>query len=192
MSTSAGARIDASRSIADRKRRRVLYQVMIFAALLGLVGYGFSRFVLSPAQSSSGVPQFVGALGLINSVEGKEALTEINKLHGTGISLTSAYIADYEGRYGGTHMKVWAGEAGSPDAAEALITQMVNGINRGGSPFSSPKKVKIAGHEVWQADGAGGSFFFYRSGDPSDRVVWLTINGGGDPLSLVESALRTF
>ncbi len=95
------------------RRRRVFLQLGLFIALVALVGYGFTRYVVAPQGSSSSVPQFVGALGLTNSVEGAQAESEINQLHGTDITLTNAYIAQYSGRYGGAHMQVWVGEAAS-------------------------------------------------------------------------------
>jgi hypothetical protein len=173
-----------------KKRRFPLIQVVMIAAVLGLIWYGFGRYVLAPAQSSA-VPEYIGPLKLVSHVEGPEALTEINKLHGASISLQNAFIADYSGIYGGDHVKVWAGSAGSRDAAAELIDRMVKGINRGGTGFNNLKQIKVAGLDVWQADGAGGNFFFYISLEPADRVVWLTIDSMSS-ISLIESAIKVF
>ncbi len=190
VSAPPGDRTGSNSGAGGRKRRLVLFQVVMFAALLGLVWYGFGQYVLAPAKSS-GIPQYLGSLKIASHVEGTEAQTQINRLHGTGISLQSAFIADYKGEYGGVHVQVWAGSAGSEAAATDLINRMVNGINRGGTGFTNLRQVKVAGHEVWQVDGKGGQFFFYISLEPGDRVVWLTIEGS-DSASLLESAVRVF
>lgn len=190
VSTSAGGRTDSKNGVGGRKRRLVLFQMVMLAAVLGLVWYGFGRYVLAPVQSSA-VPQYVGSLRLASHVEGTEALTEINRLHGTSISLQNAFIAEYKAEYGGDHLTVWAGNAGSDPAAADLISRMVKGIERGGTGFTNLRQVKVAGHDVWQADGVGGNFFFYKSSETGDRVIWLTIEGS-DSVSLLESAVRVF
>ncbi|MFH0941981.1 MAG: hypothetical protein V1823_03030 [Chloroflexota bacterium] len=178
------------KEIRAGKRRLRLFQVVIFVAVLGLVGYGFGKYVLAPPESSA-VPQYVGSLKLTSLVEGTEARSQINRLHGTSISLENAFIAEYEPPYGGEHLMVWVGEAGSEAAAVDLINRMVEGINRGGAGFSNPRQVPVAGHDVWQADGAGGNFFFYKSLEPGDRVVWLTIKASNSA-ALLERAVREF
>ncbi|MDO8567525.1 MAG: hypothetical protein Q7R57_02280 [Dehalococcoidales bacterium] len=159
----------------------------MFAALLGLVWYGFGQNVLAPAKPS-GIPQYLGSLKIASQVEGTEAQTQINRLHGTSISLQNAFIVEYKAEYGGGYVQVWAGSAGSEAAAADLINRMVNGINRGGTGFTNLRQVKVASHDVWQADGKGGQFFFYIS---ADRVVWLTIEGS-DSAALLESAVKVF
>ncbi len=173
-----------------KKRRFHLYYGVMLIALLGLVWSGFSRYVLAPQQSST-VPQYLGTLKLVSHEEGPEALADINRLHGTEISLKDAFIADYAAPYGGKHMMVWVGEAGSRAAAEDLIDRMVKGISKGGSGFTNPRQVQVAGQEIWRADGPNGNFFFYISKEPADRVVWLTIEAE-DSSSLLESALKVF
>ncbi len=158
--------------------------------MLGLVGFGFIRYVLTPPDSAT-APQYVGSLKLTSIVEGAEAQLQINKLHGTNISLENAFIAEYKPPYGGEHMMVWVGEASSETAAEDLISRMVDGINRGGAGFTNPRQTNVNGHDVWQVDGTGGSFFFYISPEHADRVVWLSIEGKGIP-ALLEAAVRAF
>ena len=190
MSVSPGVRTSPNNSAGGRKRRLVLFQIVMLAVVLGLVWYGFGRYVLAPEQSSS-VPQYIGALRLASHIEGPEAQTQINRLHGTDISLESAFIAEYRGEYGGDRIQVWAGSAGSEVAAADLINRMVNGINKGGTGFTNLRQVKVAGRDVWQVDGKGGQFFFYIALEPADRVIWLTIEGSNSA-SLLESAVKIF
>lgn len=180
-----------TKEVRGGEKRLHLFQVVIFVAVLGLVGYGFTKFVLAPPESSSGAPQYVGSLKLASLVEGTEAQSQINRLHGTSISLENAFIAEYQPPYGGEHLMVWVGEAGSEAAAVDLINRMVEGINRGGAGFSNPRQVQVAGHDVWQADGTGGSFYFYKSLETGGRVVWLTIKASNSA-ALLERAVREF
>src|SRR3989304_3887237 len=150
----------------------------------------FGRYVLAPPESST-APQYVGSLKLTSLVEGVDAQSQINKLHGTSISLENAFIAEYQPPYGGEYLMVWVGEAGSEAAADDLINRMVAGIKRGGSPFSNPRQVQVAGNTVWQTDGTGGNFYFYKSPERGDRVVWLTIEGKGGA-ALLERAVKAF
>lgn len=186
----SGASVSRDESRGGKRRRR-LFPVAVAVTVLGLVGYAFGRYVLVPPTSSSGAPQYVGSLKLARLIEGEEALSQINRLHGTSIGLKKAFIAEYQPAYGGEHLMVWAGEASSEAAAEELIRLMVEGIKRGGAGFANPREVQMAGHTHWQADGDGGGFFFYRSREPGDRVVWLTIQGGGSA-ALLESAVKLF
>ena len=158
---------------------------------MGLVGFGFVRYVLAPPESSSSAPQYVGSLKLTSLVEGADAQSQINKLHGTSITLENAFIAEYQPPYGGEYLMVWVGEAGSEVAADDLINRMVAGIKRGGSPFSNPRQVQVDGYDIWQADGTGGNFYFYKSPERVDRVIWLTIEGKGGA-ALLEAAVKAF
>lgn len=179
-----------TKRIRGGKRRLPLFQIIIFLAVLGLVGYGFSRYVLAPPESST-APQYVGSLKLTSLVEGTEAQAQINQLHGTNISLENAFIAEYQPPYGGDHLMVWVGEAGSEAAAEDLINRMVAGIKRGGAGFSNPRQVQVAGQDVWQTDGTGGNFYFYISSEHNNRVVWLSIEGKGST-AVLERAVKEF
>jgi len=192
----SGGRPSSAVKQPDRARaakgRRILLQLVIFVALIALVGYGFTRYVLAPVGSSS-VPEYVGSLGITNRVEGQEAETEINKLHGTDITLKNAYIAQYSGRYGGAHLQVWVGETGSPAEAQELIQRMAIAINKGTSPFSNPREETVAGRKLWQTDGPDGSFFFYESQELPTRVVWLSIeHTEGTTEAILASALKVF
>ncbi|MDO8687166.1 MAG: hypothetical protein Q7K41_01110 [Dehalococcoidales bacterium] len=182
--------VQTTKEIRGGKRRLPLFQIVIFVAVLGLVVYGFSRYVLAPPESST-APQYVGSLKLTSLVEGAEAQSQINQLHGTSISLENAFIAEYQPPYGGDHLMVWVGEAGSETAASDLISRMVAGIKRGGTPFSNPRQIQVAGHDIWQTDGTGGNFYFYISPAHANRVVWLSIEGKGGA-AVLERAVKEF
>lgn len=173
------------------KKRRPIFPVLIIAAVLGLVGYGFTRYVIAPPANSSGVPQYVGTLKLTSLTEGEEALAAVSRLHGTTISLENAFIADYYPPYGGEHLMVWGGDAGSTVAAVDLIERMVKAIGRGDAGYTNPRQVKVDGHDIWQVDGKDGNFYFYVSTEHPDKVVWLTITSKSSA-ALLEAAIKAF
>ncbi len=183
--------VQRTKEIRGEKRRLPLFQVIIFVAVLGLVAYGFGRYVLAPPESSSSTPQYIGPMKLTSLVEGAEARSEINKLHGTEIRLENAFIAAYQPPYGGDHLMVWVGEAESETAAEDLIKRMVEGIKRGGAGYSNPRQIQVSGQNIWQTDGTGGNFYFYISPEHANRVVWLSIEGKGGA-AVLEAAVKAF
>ncbi len=153
-----------------------------------MVWFSFGQNVLAP-QKQTGVPEQLGTLELIGSVEGSEALAQIGRLHGTDIKLVSAYIAEYA--HGNERVTVWVGKAESSNAGAELIKRMLQAIEKGGSGFTNLQRLTIAGHEVFRVDGPGGEHFFYNSREQQDRVVWLTVEVA-DALPILEQALKNF
>jgi hypothetical protein len=133
-------------------------------------------------------------LRLTGSVDGEEAMGQVNKLHGVDIELVSAYIAHYAG--GNEGATVWVGTAENRLAASALLDKMLEGITASGkSGFSNLRKLNLAQAyttaEIYQVDGPGGEHFFYLSGKTAERVVWLTVEAS-DSLSIIEQAIETY
>ena len=133
-----------------------------------MVWFSFGQNVLSP-QKQLGVPEQLGTLELIGSIEGSEALSQIGRLHGTDIKLVDAYIAEYA--HGNERVTVWVGRAENNNAGVELIKSMLQGIERGGSGFSNLQRLSIADHEVFRVDGPGGEHFFYISKEQREMVV---------------------
>ncbi len=135
------------------------------------------------------VPERLGDLQLIGSVEGSEALNQVRGLHGTDIKLETAHIVEYI--HGTERVTVWVGIAENRDAAAELMMRMIKGIEKGGSGFNNLKRLTIAGHEVFRVDGPGGRHFFYSSQKQREAVVWVTIEAD-DPLPILKEALNEF
>ncbi len=147
-------------------------------------------------QKQLNVPQRLGTLELIGTIEGSEALAQVNRLHGADIELVSVYIAEYAHasspyHSGDERLTVWVGRTESRDAAAELTRRMTEGIERGGSGFSNLQRLTIADHEVFRVEGPGGEHFFYSSREQRERVVWLTVEAA-DPLPILEQALKNF
>lgn len=176
--------------MAKKKKRRgsLLVQLAIIAGLLGVVWFSFGQNVLAPSEQL-GVPERLGALELIGSIDGPEALAQITELHGIDIELVSAYIADYA--YGNERATVWVSVTESSAAGAELTRRMFLAIEDGGSPFSNPRRLSIAVREVFQVDGPGGEHFFYNPVESGEDVVWLSVEAV-DALAIMEEALRIF
>ncbi len=183
-------KISTSKIIPRTKKRRGLrlFQLCIVVGFLAVVWFSFGQNVLLP-QKQLDVPERLGTLELIGTIEGSEAMVRINRLHGTDIKLVSAYIAEYA--RGNERVTVWVGRAENKDAAAELTRRMIKAIERGGSGFSNLQRLTIAGHEVFRVDGPGGEHYFYISGEQGERIVWLTVEDA-DSLPILEQALENF
>ncbi len=173
----------------DKKRRPPLLQIGIAIVFLALIGGSFGMNVLAPAQGTPTIPRYLGSLALDHSMQGEEAMDEINKLHRTNIKLVNAVIAQYG--TGNDMVMVWLGRAESRQAALDLITDMVKGIEKGTSTFSNPSQIKVGNYPVWQVDGPGGKFFFYESKDSDSRVVWVSVQSKNYN-EILERAVKAF
>lgn len=135
------------------------------------------------------MPERLGALELTGTIEGAEALAQVNRLHGTDIELVSAYIAEYA--HDDERVTAWVGKTESSSAGAELINKMIQAIEKGGSGFSNLQRLTIADQEVFQVVGPGGEHFFYNSKEPKGQIVWLTIEAA-DVLPILEQAIKTF
>ncbi len=166
----------------------LLFQLFIVVGVLAVVWLSFGQNVLAP-QKQTGVPEHLGTLELISTIEGSEALAQISRLHGTDIKLVSAYIVEYAND--NERVIVWVGRAESSNTGAELIKRMLQAIEKGGSGFSNLQRLTIADHEVFRVDGPGGEHFFYNSREPREAVVWLTVEAA-DALSILEQVVKTF
>ncbi|MBI2916965.1 MAG: hypothetical protein HYY01_03140 [Chloroflexi bacterium] len=154
------------------RRRGVLVLVVVLVlAFLAMFVYAFQSTVL---VRRAGIPEKVGELELVSKVEGEAAIAQVGRLHGTDIALKDAYIAKYA--HSGLQLTAWVGKAEDTTAAAELLRRMVEGINRGGSPFSNLRQQRIEDQGVYQVDGPGGRHYFYAS---DNKVIWLTLEGTG-------------
>lgn len=154
-----------------------------------MVWFSFGQNVLAP-QGQSAVPERLGALELIGTSEGPEALAQVNRLHGTDIELVSAYIAEYA--HNDERVTVWVGNTENSNAGAELTERMVQAIENGEvSVFSNLQRLTIAGQEIFQVAGPGGEHFFYNPKELKGQIVWLIIEAV-DVLPILEQAIKTF
>ncbi len=182
-------KISNSRGTNEKKKRqgRLLFQILIIAGFLAVLWFSFDQNVLKPQNSA--VPERWQMLELVSTIEGDEAMGGVNRLHGTEITLVSAYIANYAG--GTERATAWVGSAGNAKTATEITRRMVEAIAKGGAGFSNLRQMTIAGHDVFRVDGPGGEHIFYISWEHPDRIVWLTVNAA-DVLPILETGIKIF
>lgn len=171
-----------------KRNRQLLFQLLVVIGFLTLIWFSFGQNVLAP-RTQVEVPERLGTLELVSSIEGSEALAQVNRLHGTGINLVTAYIAEYAS--GNQRVTVWAGGVETSGAAAELTRRMVEGIAGGNSGFSNLQRLTIVDHEIFQVDGAGGEHFFYRSRKAGEMVIWLTVEAV-EARPILEQAVKLF
>lgn len=135
---------------------------------------GALRTRIAEARSLGGAaprqqpPGSLGDLKLAHASQGKEALEEINRLHGKDINAKAGYVAHYEKQ--GTAAMVYLAEASSTDQAARQIGQMRARIQRGDTPFSGLKTLTADGTTLYSVLGQGQTHYFYRQ---EANVLWL-------------------
>lgn len=183
----------------DSTRRRLkwhysLIVILVLAAIGGALlaaacGGSASTPAPTTASSSTSIAKSLGNLKLIGSLEGDEALSHINSLHGTNINLVTGYIAEYKGTDG--QATVWVGQAANSSDAGSLLQLMIDKIGQGSNGFSNVQPENISDKKVYAVSGPGGDNAFYAV---DNKVVWLTITASNAQTSrsILEQALKTF
>ena len=149
----------------------------------------------TPVPTIAGVgavapPAFVG-MNRTSYTPGTQALAEINKLHDAAIPLSDGYGAVYT--WQNLTVSIWSGVAASGTDAATVVKQMNDTIVKGGTAYSNPQSVTVAGQTVYQVQGPGGSNYFYQSTVYPTNIVWLTIQAPDTATnSLLQSALQIF
>ncbi len=182
----------------NAKRKSKLIQLFIVLGIVVLIGSSFGINVLG-ARKHPGVPEKLMEMRLGNYVSGSEALSQVNQLHGTGIQITGAIIADYSHDFNPYHksnderVDVWIGKTSTVADANVLVSQMYQAVQEGkrNTPFSNPRKVTVDGQELAQLDGPGGTHFFYAAAQPTPRIIWLTIKSA-NPDAVLSEVLKDF
>ncbi len=172
-----------------RKRRNVAWwQMVVIAIIIAAFVSSVGLNVIKPGGQLN-LPERLGILELVGAVEGEEAMSRIEDLHGIGFELTSAYIAEYV--HGSERGSVWVGRTDSSATAEALTQRMRAAIEDGSSPFSNVRQTRIAGRAVYRVDGPGGDHFFYHSERHGKEIVWLTVSVV-HPLDILEETVKHY
>ncbi|MEE8353642.1 MAG: hypothetical protein V3S10_04225 [Dehalococcoidales bacterium] len=173
----------------DRTRRHAAWwQTAVIAVIIAAVVFSFGLNVMSPGGRSD-LPERLGTLELVGAIEGEEAMSRVEGLHGIGLELTSAYIVEYV--HGSERGSVWVGRTVSSTTAEALTERMRAAIEEGDSVFSNVRQTLVAGRPVYRVDGPGGDHFFYHSERHGKQVVWLTVNAA-HPLDILAETVKYY
>lgn len=123
---------------------------------------------LGGAAARAEPPESLAGLKLVHATAGKEALEQINRLHGKEVGAQAAYVAHYESD--GAVAMLYATQASSTAEARRQLEQMSARIQRGATPFSDHKTSREGGITLHSALEQGQAHYFYRR-DAS--VLWL-------------------
>jgi hypothetical protein len=141
--------------------KRIAALLAVLAPILA--GYG-SAVLADP-------PRRLGELELVHAVQGKEALRQINRLHGKEVGTNEAYVAHYE--KAGAVAMLYLAQAPSKAHAAGQVTQMIEGIRRGEGPFYHLREIRQGEVTLYSALGQGQVHYFYqRDAD----VLWLAVD----------------
>lgn len=173
----------------DKKRRRTAWwQMGIVVVISASIIVSFGLNVAGPGRQSE-YPERLGTLELVGAVEGEEAMSRVDGLHGVAVELKSAYVVEYvRGRERGS---VWVGITDSSTTARALTERMRASIEEGNSAFSNISQIQVSGMSVYRVEGPGGDHYFYHSERRGKQIVWLTVNAA-HPQDILTEAIKYY
>lgn len=153
-------------------RLSVVAAPMVFALAVAVsVFLGLSS--IASEHEEGPAPAALAGYQLDGVMVGPDALAEINQLHGKEIEdVFDGWVGHYEEN--GT---VWVAAATTEDRAKQLLDDMVEGIQKGGSPFTGLKQREYEGQVFFSVSDGKQMHFFYQSGT---KVVWLAAPKGSE------------
>jgi hypothetical protein len=125
------------------------------------------------AQAGDGLPfnPHVPGFQVTHIVRGREAIHEINKLHGMEIDVVQGVIVHYGGSRA-DQVTIWASEASSRDLAQKQVNVMIEKMkNNPRSPFSGYRTGAIGATPTIGFYGMGQAHSVFRVGS---WVYWLS------------------
>lgn len=135
----------------------------IFGVLLLIMGCGKGRLDVR-------FPPKIGDYHLARLISGKEAIEEINRLHGRVINAIAGAIAIYNGEEGSA--TIWVSLAPSSEKAECQVQEMMREIQgRPGGPFFGVQKEVHREIPVYRFQGLGQMHFVFRR---DKQVYWVS------------------
>lgn len=137
--------------------------IFLTALALLLAGYG--------AAVRAEPPKSLGDLKLSHALQGKEALRDINRLHGKEVGAKDGYVAHYEKN--GAVAMLYLAQASSTAQAARQLKQMSNRIQKGDSPFYHLKTSRQGEITLYSALGQGQIHYFYQR---DSSVLWLAVD----------------
>ncbi|MBI3068610.1 MAG: hypothetical protein HYY79_06980 [Betaproteobacteria bacterium] len=139
--------------------------IAVFLAALALLLAGYGGAIRAEP------PGTLGDLKLLHALQGKEALREINRLHGKELGGKDGYVAHYE--KDGAVAMLYLAQASSTAQAARQLKQMSDRIRRGDSPFYHLKTSRRGEITLYSALGQGQIHYFYRR---DSSVLWLAVD----------------
>ena len=142
----------------------------MYRKYLILIILGFFLAGCSQTTSDIEFDPSIEDLKLVKLIEGHDAITAINKLHGTPLNVVRGYIAHYEGV--NDKATIWVSEASSQKLAQEQIEVMISKMkNNRRSPFSHYRNLEAKGLAVIAFNGIGQVHYVFRD---NKWVYWIS------------------
>ncbi|MDI3279884.1 MAG: hypothetical protein QJR13_00735, partial [Bacillota bacterium] len=141
----------------------------------------------APVQSvppPPGFPPTAGGLALVEVKEGREALAEISRLHGTQIEGERGWILTYSDGRG--RAVVWISEAKDEGVAREQVAEMLKKMEKS-KTFTPPQPLGIPTVEMYQTSGLNQMHFFWAKGR---RVYWVSADQVADLMPVMKDVLH--
>lgn len=157
-----------------RRRRRALANAAVAVWLLLFAGATlllFFRIWLPQerAKEAQPLPDHLGPVRLVETVEGPAAMAQVAKLHGKDIALANAYVGHYEEE--GARATVYVSISRTRSDAASLYKLMTVKIGKGNAVFTGLRKATTTnGLEGYSLQGMGQEHFYYLK---DKEVVWV-------------------
>ncbi|WP_366924568.1 hypothetical protein MFMK1_001553 [Metallumcola ferriviriculae] len=114
-------------------------------------------------------PQKLGALKLVQLLEGEEAKQNVYKLHGTTMELAGAFVANYASDF--EQVTIWASVAPNKKEAKEQVNAMHIKMEIS-EVFTDHQHAPVGNTLYHSVLGMGQSHLFYQRGDD---VIWISV-----------------
>lgn len=161
--------------------RRIASLLLIVAGLFLLVGAtGFAFYTQALGQPApASLPDNFAGLPLTQRNTGSQAVSELVRLHGEELSLTSGAV----GRYGAeAQATIWVSGVSFSFMASRTVNAMRDRIAEGRSPFTPAGKRNDGRRVIYELEGMGQKHYYFQS---KNSVIWLVVEN-----ALAEPALE--
>ncbi len=125
-------------------------------------------------------PASIAEMIRVDSLSGEKAIESVSQLHGTNITVSTAYIVSYQG-LNNQSMTIWYSEAKNVKDAKALF-QAMDGKMPNSQVFKNYRTIKIDNQEYKSVTGMDLQHYYWQTGK---RVIWIAI-GAPDSSSVLK------
>lgn len=120
-------------------------------------------------------PASLAGMIITDALSGQKAIESVSQLHGTAITVSTAYVVNYQGLDNQT-MTIWYSEAQNVQDATTLFLAMDKKMPNS-QAFQNYKTIKIDNQEYKSVTGMDQQHYYWQKGT---RVIWLAIGGAPD------------
>ncbi|MHB8172627.1 MAG: hypothetical protein ACYDG6_13985 [Thermincolia bacterium] len=177
--------------------KKNILSIGIIGSLLTIIFVGYYMFAGNPGKSGNSLngapagaaftkesfPQSLAGSTLAGEVvSGPDAMQNIDRLHGTSITIVEGYVVQYLGK---NEVTVWVSVSANTDDALALFDIMDKKMPAS-QVFTNREEMQVDGKQVIKVLGMGQDHYYWVR---DKQVYWIAV-GGGDSLNVLQEALK--